>query len=78
LTFSGGGGAFLAFARARHRYVVYSAVGRGWGSKAGAVVEKDGKRIAILACRGEAMSQLGPDLFSRAGIAPADEDFELP
>jgi hypothetical protein len=77
LMFSGGGGAFLAFSRAPYRYVVYSAVGRGWGSKAGVVVEKEGKRIASLACDGEARSQLGPDLFTRAGIATVD-DFELP
>lgn len=77
LMFSGGGGAFLAFSRAPYRYVVYSAVGRGWGSKAGVVVEKDGKRIASLACDGKARSQLGPDLFTRAGIATVD-DFELP
>jgi hypothetical protein len=78
LMFSGGGGAFLAFSRAPYRYVVYSAVGRGWGSKAGVVVEKNGKKIASLACKGEARSELGPDLFSKAGIETADDGFELP
>ena len=78
LTFSGGGGAFLAFSRAPYRYIVYSAIGRGWGSKAGVAVEKNGKRIANLACKGEARSELGPELFSRAGIASSEDGFELP
>ena len=78
LIFSGGGGAFLAFDNTPFRYIVYTAVGRGWGSKAGVVVEKDRKSIASLACKGEVMSELGPDLFSTAGIAESDESFELP
>lgn len=78
LIYSGGGGAFLAFDNRPFRYIVYTAVGRGWGSKAGVVVEKDRKRIASLACKGEVTSELGPDLFSMAGIAEFDENFELP
>jgi hypothetical protein len=78
LTYSGGGGAFLAFTNLPYRYIVYSAVGRGWGSKAGVVVEKGGKRIASLACKGRAASQLGPDLFAQAGIEEAEDGFELP
>jgi hypothetical protein len=78
LAFSGGGGAFLAFERPPYRYVVYTAIGQGWGSKAGVVVEKSGKRIANLKCATEARSELGPDLFSSAGIAPFEDSFELP
>jgi hypothetical protein len=78
LMFSGGGGAFLAFTKPPYRYIVYSAVGQGWASKAGVVVEKGTKRIANVACRDKAISELGPDLFSKAGIAQADDDFELP
>ena len=78
VAFSGGGGAWLAFTNARYRYVVYSAVGQGWGSKAGVVVEKDGKRIATLACKGVATSELGPDLFSKAGVEAVEGDFDLP
>jgi hypothetical protein len=78
LMFSGGGGAFLAFENTPFRYVVYTAAGRGWGSKAGVIVEKNRKRIASLACKGEVMSRLGPDLYSTAGIAESDENFELP
>lgn len=78
LMFSGGGGAFLAFARGPYRYIVYSAIGKGWGSKAGVVVEKGQKRIANVVCKGEAQSELGPDLFLQAGIAEAGDTFELP
>ena len=78
LTYSGGGGAWLAFTNAPYRYVVYSAVGKGWGSKAGVVVEKSGKRIANLACKGKAVSELGLDLFSQVGIEEAEDGFELP
>jgi hypothetical protein len=78
LLFSGGGGAFIAFTHSHYRYIVYSAVGQGWGSKAGLVVEKDGRRIANLACRGAVTSELGPDLFSKAGITEAGDRFELP
>jgi len=78
LMFSGGGGAFLAFTNAPYRYIVYSAVGQGWGSKAGVVVEKDRKQIASLPCKGKATSELGPDLFSQAGIEEAADGFELP
>ncbi|HMN75081.1 MAG TPA: hypothetical protein PKC97_03370 [Burkholderiaceae bacterium] len=78
LMFSGGGGAYLAFANPPYRYVVYSAIGRGWGSRAGVVVEKHGRRIASLPCVGATASTLGPDLFERAGIAEDPLGFELP
>ena len=78
LTFSGGGGAFLAFAHPPYRYVVYTAIGRGWGARAGVVVEKEGRRITHLPCVGPATSELGPDLFSAAGITVADDGFVLP
>ena len=78
LMFSGGGGAYLAFANPPYRYVVYSAIGSGWGSKAGVVVEKHGQPIASLPCRGAATSTLGPELFERAGIVEDTQGFELP
>ncbi|MEJ8849439.1 hypothetical protein [Variovorax rhizosphaerae] len=78
LMFSGGGGAFIAFEKRPYRYVVYSAVGQGWGSKAGVVVERSGKRVANLSCTAEASSELGPALFSAAGIKPFEDSFELP
>jgi hypothetical protein len=78
LMFSGGGGAFLAFHKGPYRYVVFTAVGRGWGEKAGVLVEQNGRRIASLRCKRPVVSELGPDLFSQAGIAEAEADIELP
>jgi hypothetical protein len=78
LMFSGGGGAFLVFTNRDYRYVVYSAVGRGWGEKAGVVVERAGRRVAQVDCTSAATSEIGPDLFSTAGIAPSDGGFDLP
>src|SRR5262249_36047148 len=48
--FAGGGGAWLAFHRSPNRYIVYSAVGRGWHEKAGLAVEKDGRLLTNLRC----------------------------
>ena len=78
LTFAGGGGAYLAFTNGPYRYVVYTAIGRGWGEKAGVVVEKNGKRVASLPCKGKETSELGPDLFAKAGIAEDTAGFDLP
>lgn len=78
LMFSGGGGAWLAFDKGDHRYVVYTAIGRGWGTQEGVVVERAGRRIAHVPCTQPAQSQLGPDLASRAGITADTREFELP
>ncbi len=78
LMFSGGGGSYIAFANPPYRYVVYSAIGRGWGNKAGVVVEKRGRRIASLPCLDAATSVLGPDVFDSAGIVEDTLGFELP
>ena len=78
LTFGGGGGAYLAFLKTPYRYFVYTAIGRGWGSKAGVVVEKNGKRIDRLRCKEKETSELGPDLFSQSGISEDTVGFEVP
>ena len=78
LTFAGGGGAYLAFTNGPYRYVVYTAIGRGWGEKAGVAVEKNGKRVANLPCKDRETSELGPDLFAKAGIAEDAAGFDLP
>jgi hypothetical protein len=78
LTFAGGGGAYLAFTNGPYRYVVYTAIGRGWGEKAGVAVEKSGKRMASLPCKGKETSELGPDLFVKAGIAEDTAGFDPP
>ena len=78
MMYSGGGAAFLAFTRSEYRYIVYAAVGSGWGTKAGVAVEKNGKRIANISCKDSPASEIGPDLFSEAGIELIDDGFELP
>lgn len=78
LTFAGGGGAYLAFTNGPYRYVVYTAIGSGWGEKAGVAVEKNGKRVASLPCKGKETSELGPDLFTKAAIAEDTAGFDLP
>jgi hypothetical protein len=76
--FSGGGGAWLAFHRAAFRYIVYTAIGRGWGEKSGVAVEENGKLLTNLACHGTPVSELGPDFFSKTGILEDEVPFDLP
>ena len=77
-SFSGGGGAWLRFTYGPTSYIVYTAIGRGWGSKAGVAVLQNGKLLANLPCHGASDSEIGPDFFSRAGIADDDQAFDLP
>lgn len=78
MSYSGGGGAFLRFRHASHAYVVYTAIGRGWGSRAGVVVERQGRAVAEVRCAGEAVSEIGPDLFTRAGLPDDVDGFDPP
>ena len=41
-------------------------------------VEQAGKLIANIPCRGEPVSELGPDLFDTAGLREDPTPFELP
>ena len=77
--FAGGGGAWLAFDRPPFRYMVYSAVGRGWREKQGLAVEKNGRMLTNLRCRGEPVAdELGPDFFTSAGVPEDKTPFDLP
>jgi hypothetical protein len=78
LMFSGGGGAYLRFINGQYHYVIYTAIGKGWGTKDGVSVEKDGKRIADLKCRDIPISKLGDDFFTRAGLMSDKEEFLPP
>jgi hypothetical protein len=78
LAFSGGGGAYLRFTQGAYAYVVYTAIGKGWGEKAGVVVEKNGQSVAHLSCIGPVVSELGPEAFERAGLPEDDQGFDLP
>ncbi len=78
LTYAGGGGAYVAFTNAPYRYVVYTAIGRGWGEKAGVAVEKNGKLVSNRSCKQEPVSELGPDVFRNAGFPADPGGFDLP
>lgn len=78
LTYAGGGGAYVAFTNASYRYVVYTAIGRGWGEKSGVAVEKNGKLVSNLPCTQDPVSELGPDLFSKGGFPSDPAGFNLP
>jgi hypothetical protein len=78
LTFAGGGGAYLRFKREEYGYVIYTAIGRGWGEKAGVVVEKDNVSQVNLPCKKPVISALGPDFFEQAGILKDQLGFEIP
>lgn len=81
--FSGGGAAWLRIPKGKYAYVVYTGIGR-WGpngqtqSKAGIVVESQGKVLATLKCSQPVTSELGPDWFNKVGIQSRGEDFDLP
>lgn len=77
-TFSGGGGAWLAFHNEAFRYIVYTAIGRGWGEKSGVAVEQNGKVVVNMPCRDLPVFELGPDFFSASGIPDDDKPFDLP
>jgi hypothetical protein len=78
LAFSGGGGAYLRFSRSVYDYIVYTAIGKDWGEKAGVVVEKSGQQLAHLPCVGAVVSELGPELFEQAELAEDEQGFDLP
>ncbi len=81
--FSGGGGAWLRFAKGAFTYTVYTGIGN-WGprgekrTKEGLVVERGGKPVANLACTSKPVSLLGPDWFGKVGITNGDQDFDFP
>jgi hypothetical protein len=78
LMFAGGGGAYIRFRNGQYQYVVYTAIGKGWGTKDGVAVEKQGKLLKYFTCRDVPVSTLGQDFFTQAGIAEDHAEFELP
>lgn len=83
VAFSGGGGAWLRFAKGQFTYTVYTGIGN-WGpkgekrTKAGLHVEHAGKPLATLKCQEEPISLLGPDWFEKVGVKSNNEDFDFP
>src|SRR5215469_1570362 len=69
LMFAGGGGAYIRFHNGRYQYIVFSAIGKDWGTKDGVAVEKDGKLLSHVACQDVPVSKLGDKVFAQAGLA---------
>jgi len=78
LMFAGGGGGYIRFINGRYHYIVYTAIGKGWGTKDGVAVEKDGKLLTHFTCRDVPVSKLGEDFFTQAGLAADPVEFSLP
>ena len=74
---SGGGGSGLRFASGGYRYMVYSAVVRGAGAKAGVGVWQGTKQISNIRCR-NAKAEIDVPRLEKAGFAQASEPFDLP
>lgn len=78
MMFSGGGGATLRFSSGKVDYIVYTATSSSWGDSAGVVVEREGKTLRALKCRGQATSMLGEALFRKGGFRRDELPFEMP
>lgn len=78
LMFAGGGGGYLRFVNGAHHYIVYSAIGKGWGAKDGVAVEKNGQLVANLECRDVPVSELSEEFFNRAGLPVDRDEFQIP
>lgn len=78
LMFSGGGGSYLRFINGHINYIVYTAIGKGWGTKDGVSVIKDTKAISNLKCRDVPVSKMGVDFFTQAGLSSDKDEYSLP
>ena len=78
LMFSGGGGGYLRFFNGAYHYVVYTAIGKGWGPKDGVAMEKNGRLVANLECRDVPVSELSEEFFNRAGLSVDQHEFQIP
>jgi hypothetical protein len=85
MMFSGGGGAWLSFKRGPFAYTAFTGIGK-WGKgeaiaeAAGVAVSKDDAEFANFPCRDKEVSELGPDLFAKLGLADKSqaEPFDIP
>ncbi|OQW40761.1 MAG: hypothetical protein A4S08_03875 [Proteobacteria bacterium SG_bin4] len=78
LMFSGGGGGYLRFISEPYHYIVYTAIGKGWGPKDGVAVEKNGRLIADHECRDIPVSKFSETFFSEAGLLIDQREFNIP
>lgn len=78
LMFSGGGGGYLRFINGQHHYIVYTAIGKGWGAKDGVAVEKNNQLVANIECRDVPISKLSEEFFTHAGLLADQDEFQIP
>lgn len=78
LMFAGGGGGYLRFINGQHHYIVYAAIGKGWGVKDGVAVEKNNQLIANLECQDIPVSKLSEEFFMHAGLLTDQNEFQIP
>jgi hypothetical protein len=82
-SYAGGGASWLRFRQGQFGYAVYTGIGN-WGpkgekrEKAGLLVEKAGKQVAVLRCNGKYWSELGPDLVEKLDLKAGNEAFDYP
>ncbi|WP_394809388.1 hypothetical protein [Nitrosomonas sp.] len=78
LMFAGGGGGYLRFINGQHQYIVYTAIGKGWGAKDGVAVEKSNQLITNLGCQDIPVSKLSEEFFTHAGLSADQNEFQIP
>ena len=78
LMFAGGGGGYLRFVNGVYHYIVYAAIGKGWGAKDGVAVEKNGQLVTNWECQDVPVSELSEELFNRAGLPVDRHEFQIP
>ncbi|SEQ39149.1 hypothetical protein SAMN05421510_10461 [Nitrosomonas ureae] len=76
--FAGGGGGYLRFINGQYHYIVYTAIGKGWGTKDGVAVEKNHQVITNLECQNVPISEISEDFFTRTGLQVDQNEFEIP
>jgi hypothetical protein len=78
MMFAGGGGGYLRFINGNYHYIVYTAIGKGWGAKDGVAIEKDQQLMANLACQDVPISKLSEEFFTHAGLPIDQTEFLIP
>ncbi|MBY0475779.1 MAG: hypothetical protein K2Q13_12075 [Nitrosomonas sp.] len=78
LIFGGGGGGYLRFINGQYHYIVYTAIGKDWGTKDGVAVERNHQVIANLECQDVPVSRISAEFFTRAGLSIDRNEFEIP
>lgn len=76
--FAGGGGGYLRFINEPYNYIVYTAIGKGWGAKDGVAVEKNNQLIVNLECRDVPITKLSEEFFTHAGLLIDQNEFLIP